>query len=78
MKNIKISWDYLDKFFATISLYHIYTNVGPFFLPKSLLYIGCILIISLIVYFFSKCKGQRLWNFIDKRLFGKKNGPTLV
>lgn len=66
MKNIKISWDYLDKFFATISLYYIYTNVGPFFLPKSLLYIGCILIISLIVYFFSKCKGQRLWNFIDK------------
>lgn len=66
MKNIKISWDYLDKFFATISLYYIYTNVGPVFLPKSLLYIGCILIISLIVYFFSKCKGQRLWNFIDK------------
>ena len=65
MKNIKISWDYLDKFFATISLYYIYTNVGPFFLSKSLIYIGCILIITLLVYFFSKCKGQRLWSFID-------------
>ncbi len=66
MKNIKISWDYLDKFFATISLYYIYTNVGPFFLSKNLLYIGCILIIFLLVYFLSKCKGQRLWNFLDK------------
>ena len=65
MKNIKISWDYLDKFFATISLYYIYTIVGPFFLSKSLRYIGCILIITLLVYFFSKCKGQRLWSFID-------------
>lgn len=66
MKNIKISWDYLDKFFATISLYYIYTNVGPFFLSKNLLYIGCILITFLLVYFLSKCKGQRLWNFLDK------------
>lgn len=66
MKNIKISWDYLDKFFATISLYYIYTRVGPFFLSKNLLYIGCILIIFLLVYFLSKCKGHRLWNFLDK------------
>lgn len=61
-----IPHSYYEKLLATISFYYLFVVVGPFYLPKSILYPCLILIVLVFIFQFFKEKKQGLWFFIDK------------